>query len=236
MNQVMTVTRLGKFLICIVLAGFLFWLEHNYSVNKFSTLVQIEYDVKSEGVGQLFWVTNNSSYDELNSTKFRLIEKNGYYAVFIPALELIKSIRFDPTNKSSQVIIKSIVFKENDQIQRFDSPEKLKALLKPINNSVSLIIEQGNLRMIPHSSDPQLNINVDHLQINSNQFWKRVFIMLMVLPVWIVLTKLGEMVVTFFTKLRCEDQRERLIVYIEIVLSIIVAVIVLTYVYNCRLK
>ena len=84
MNQAMTVTRLGKFFICIILAGFLFWLEHNYSVNKFSTLVQVEYGAKSEGVGQLFWVTNNSSYDELHSTKFRLNRKKPILCSFHP--------------------------------------------------------------------------------------------------------------------------------------------------------
>ena len=186
-KQTMTAYNFLRLILCVVFLGFLLWLDQHYLINNQKTLVQVEYNNSFQGIGQCFWTTNGNGFSEANSVKFKFDNNSKYYSFYIPPLDIIKSIRLDPVNDLRHVELKSIVFKQNDLIQRFDSPKQLNELLTPLNKTINIEIEKEWLKLVPQSNDSQILIDHKLLKVNSDRYLRWLLIFVSVSLLWLSL-------------------------------------------------
>ena len=131
-------------------------------------------------MGNVFGATDKKGFSEAKSAKFRLDSESYYHSFYMPALDAVKAIRLDPVNGPGEVELKSIVFKQGELVQRFDSREQLLDLLIPLHKTVNIESERDWLKISPQSNDPQILIDYSLLQINSDRNLKWVLIFVFV--------------------------------------------------------
>ncbi|MCB2216866.1 hypothetical protein [Desulfofustis glycolicus] len=195
-------------------------------------MIQIEYGMPlpQKGVGQLFWSDGSDGYREDLSVRFPLTTEQAYYAVQIPALIKLDSVRLDPIDGDEIVFINSITIQEKSSSpQRFTTTDQLLKVLLPFNGTIKIGLADHGLYLLPLTNDPQLLVNLAVLDKNP-------LLPSSLLAKLVITCSLGVISLLFVTivfKYIFHAQKgttfSRFILVVEVICSILVTIFVLTY-------
>lgn len=134
------------------------------------SLVHINVHANVKTRFKIYWAGKKQKYFERRSSFVRINAEKYEYRFFLTDLKNIRRLRIDPAERPSNVLIKSIIIKqEGYEPITFLMPDELKRLTR-LNDIQKLSVNQEGLAIVSSGDDPQLQAYIKPRKVGVRKF------------------------------------------------------------------